>query len=198
MRGLSFLFYLRTWVQQQQLESAATLKFPRDERAAALREVQILASPCVCLPVFLSPFAICILFLTLFWQSGGGLVGFSCWLRSLWRERYTYSAQRRRDTRGGRHQPCFSRQTGEREQQHSLMGLRARREDQPAVLLLCTCTGQSRNKAAWSSSCHLFKYRSFPSSLLFSLWFFFAAVCAGFVAVGFVDLKRASKRNQEC
>lgn len=27
---------------------------------------------------------------------------------------------------------------------------------------------------------------------------FFAAVCAGFVALGFVDLKRASKRNQEC
>lgn len=35
--GLFFLFYLRTWVQQQQLESAAKLKSPREEQQLSER-----------------------------------------------------------------------------------------------------------------------------------------------------------------
>lgn len=41
-----FLFYLRTWVQQQQLESTATLK-AQERSSSAQREVQI-RDPCVC------------------------------------------------------------------------------------------------------------------------------------------------------
>lgn len=102
--------------------------------------------------------------------------------------RDTYSAQRRRERRAGL--------TGEREQHHSLMGLRARREDQPAVLLLCT-----RARAAIKHHHHAV-YIGFSRSLfrsccflVFLVWAVFAAVRAGFVTLGFVDLKRQQEES---
>lgn len=105
--GLFFLFYLRTWVQQQrQLESAATLKGPREEQQLSERFRSL------CLPLLLFLLLPChIGFLLFTFSLAVGGVWFSCRLRSLWLERYLLcSAKKRKEGR-----PYFSRQTGERE-----------------------------------------------------------------------------------
>lgn len=145
-----FLFYLRTWVQQQQLESTATLK-AQERSSSAQREVQI-RDPCVCRCFCF--FRFCHLRFPLLWRSGG----FSCWLRSLWRERYLLCSAKKRK------EGLTFRDKQEREQHHSLIGLRARREDQPAVLLLCT-----RARAAIKHH-HRAVYRIFLFSLSFLLF----------------------------
>lgn len=92
--GLLFLVYLRTWVQQQrQLESAATLKGPREEQQLGER----FRSLCLSLSPFL--FLSCHIRFLLFTLSlAVGGVWFSCRLRSLWLERYLLcSAKKRKD-----------------------------------------------------------------------------------------------------
>lgn len=132
-----FLFYLRTWVQQQQLESTATLK-AQERSSSAQREVQI-RDPCVCRCFCF--FRFCHLRFPLLWRSGG----FSCWLRSLWRERYLLcSAKKRKEgltfrDKQERAAPFIDRITRE-----------ARGSASRSVVVY---TGQSSNKT--SSSCRI-------------------------------------------